>query len=319
MNTQQVDIRAIKKAENSDFVIIRLQELWGRDANEIIVSSGANIVFAYEVDGQERKIGAAVIKEGKLCLNLSQYSPRSYAVQLDTTPIPLDKPLNVPVALDSNKDGMRHDANKADESMDEAGHSIPAEMLPETIMSEGIIFFPRGPSGAGKLNVLSCQGQTIQLPSGKFNRLYLLAGATEDTNGMFRIGGKEQELSVQCWTGFAGQFDNRLWDREFGKINYDCEGNVVGLQTGYIKRDNIAWFCTHRHKPDGADDAYQFSYLFKYTCDLSGNVTSVVLPHNPAIKIFAMTAAWNENDCIELLHPLYDDFTNRKPVKLRVF
>ena len=41
------------------------------------------------------------------------------------------------------------------------------------------------------------------------------------------------------------------------------------------------------------------------------------MPRNPAIKLFAMTSAWNENDFVEPAGPLYDDFTDRKRVELR--
>ena len=309
VSTPQVDMRAFKQAENGESIIIRLQELWGRNCSGFVTSSVAGIVAAYEVDGQERQISAAAIRDGKLCFDMTPYSLRSYAIQLDTAPIELDKLHSVPVAIDFGADA-------ANCQMDETGYSLPAEMLPETITSEGVSFF-LGESAADRPRVLSCQGQTLQLPEGKFNRLYLLAAATEDTKGLFTVGDSRQELSVQCWTGFVGQFDNRVWDREFEEIDYDCEGEVIGLETGYIKRDNIAWFCTHRIKPDGSKDAYQFSYLYKYAFDLPDHVGIVVLPRNPAIKLLAMTAAWNENDLIEPTHPLYDDFTNRQPVKLR--
>jgi len=36
------------------------------------------------------------------------------------------------------------------------------------------------------------------------------------------------------------------------------KGKVVGIQAGYIKRDPIAWFCTHRHDPRRGNEAYRF-------------------------------------------------------------
>ena len=122
---------------------------------------------------------------------------------------------------------------------------------------------------------------------------------------------------MQEWTGFVGQYDNREWDREFDDVDYRCEGRVVGIKTGFIKRDPIAWFCTHRHHPDKGNEAYKFSYLFKYGLDLPSSAKTLTLPDNPWIKILAVTASVNANDAARPARPLYDDFTNREPIELR--
>jgi alpha-mannosidase len=227
----------------------------------------------------------------------------------------LDKPKQAAMKLDYNEDGISFNSNRANGAIDKAGRTIPAERLPDTLASEGIAF-SMGPTKEGQSNMLACRGQTISLPEGQFTRLYLLAAAQEETEGKFVIGGQSQSLRIQCWTGLIGQYDNRIWDRKFDKVDYVGAGKVVGIKTGYIKRDNIAWFCSHRHTPTG-DDAYQFSYLFKYTLDIPQGAKSIILPDNPSIKIFAMTAADNENDQSIPLQPLYDNFDNRKSLSLR--
>jgi hypothetical protein len=92
---------------------------------------------------------------------------------------------------------------------------------------------------------------------------------------------------------------------------------VASINEAFVKRDNIAWFASHRHSPEG-NEAYQYSYLYKYEINLPEGVRYVVLPNNPKIKIFAVTAANNPKDDITPLQPLYDDFSDNKPVKLRV-
>jgi len=91
----------------------------------------------------------------------------------------------------------------------------------------------------------------------------------------------------------------------------------VSINNAFTKRDNIAWYASHRHTPE-ANDAYQYCYLFKYEIALPKGTRSVTLPQNSEIKIFAITVANNKNEDVMPLQPLYDDFKNDKPVKLRV-
>ena len=139
-------------------------------------------------------------------------------------------------------------------------------MLPRALTSEGVTF-QLGSTDAGQKNAIACAGQTIKLSNyvangGEYNRVYLLAAATEDTDGVFLVDDKPHKLSIQEWTGFVGQWDDRVWDREFAEVDHQCEGQVEAIKTGFIKRDTIAWFCTHRHHPKRGNEAYRFSYLF---------------------------------------------------------
>lgn len=316
LDTQQVDVRAVKLAERSDHVIIRLQELWGREARDVALTLAGGIVEAREVDGQERAIGPATVRDGKLMVDLTPFSPRSFAVRLAATPATLEAPRGLPVALPFDVDVVSTDANRSDGRLDSEGRTLPAEMLPATLVSEGIEF-DLAPAADGRPNAVACRGQTIELPAGDYNGIYLLAAADEDVTGRFIVGQQAQERRVQCWTGFVGQWDNRLWGREFDEVDYRCEGRVTGIERGYIKRDTIAWFCTHRHHPTLGNEAYRFSYLFKYAVDREPGTRKLRLPDEPRIKLFALTVARNDNDAVRAAAPLYDDFTDRKPIDLR--
>jgi alpha-mannosidase len=84
-----------------------------------------------------------------------------------------------------------------------------------------------------------------------------------------------------------------------------------GLVPGYVKRDPVAWFCSHRHHPAAGDEHYQYSYLFKYGFDLPGGAVSIRLPDNPNIRVFAITVAKNANDAARAARPLYDTLEDR--------
>ena len=316
VSTPQVDVRAVKRAENADVLILRLQELWGRPAESVNVTLTSDILSAYEVDGQERRIGEVDYKANKLELSLEPYGIRAVAFKLKDPVQQLSPPNCLPVDLAFDTDLVSRDDNRADGSWTD-GMTLAGEQLPGQIVSEGIRF-RLGDSDKGSLNALTCRGQTLALPHGQFNRLYVLAAADEDTEGKLQIGDKTFPVSVQKWTGFIGQYDNRIWDRTFGKIDYVCKGHVVGLANGYIKRDDVAWFCSHRHTPD-KNDTYQFSYLYKYGFDLPADAKAITLPHNPKIRLFALTLAQNDNDAIRPAQSLYDDFSDRPAPTLRVF
>ena len=114
------------------------------------------------------------------------------------------------------------------------------------------------------------------------------------------------EIPVEAWTGFYGQLDKRLWDGDGASTNFDRGINYVGLALAYVRKDDIVYFATHRHLRTGANDPYQYAYIYKYRIDLPAGAKEIVLPSNERIKIFALTAAVNENDAALPAQPLFD-------------
>lgn len=316
LNTEQVDVRAIKRAEEGDAIIVRLQELWGRDAKNVRLTFNVPIIAAYEVDGQERRIGEAKVDVGGLVLDMTPNSPRAFALKPASAPVALKPPECVPVTLPFDEDVVSLDADRADGRIDTEGRSIPGEMLPGSVTSEGVVF-RLGSSAPGEKNAVACKGQTIELPSGGFDRMHFLAAAAMDAAGEMRIGGNPVPLKVQSWTGFIGQFDDRVWDRPFDEVDHYCDGRVTAITPGYIKRDTIAWFCTHRHHPKLGNEAYRFSYLYKYDFDVPKGSKNVTLPNEPEIKLLAMTLTQKGYLPARPAAALYDDFSDRGPVELR--
>ena len=311
-STDQVDIRTIKKAVNSDEYVIRLQELFGRPAKDVRINFRDGLKSAVEIDGQERKIGEARIVSSQLSVDLTPFSPRAFAVRLagpDDT-MRLTPPTGKPVDLEFDTDVVSMDDNRGDGGFGTSGKTIPGEQLPRVLTSEGIEF-RLGSGAAQQKNAVACKGQTVKLPEGDYNRLYLLAAADEDTTDAFVVGKNKQDVAVSCWTGFVGQMDCRVWDRAFGTQDFRCDGHVTSITPGYIKRDTLAWFTSHRHDPKAGNESYRYSYLFKYGLDLPSGAKEVKLPDNPKIKILAMTAAKSDHDTVRPAAPLYDDLSGR--------
>jgi alpha-mannosidase len=123
-------------------------------------------------------------------------------------------------------------------------------------------------------------------------------------------------LHVQDWTGYIGSWDNRVFEGDVPALTYSVDNRLLRIDPGFIKRDPLAWFCDHRRLRDGSDAIYSYSYLFKYGMDIPAGAHTLRLPDNSNIRIVAATAAGDDHDATCPAFPLYDDFTNRKPIHL---
>jgi len=64
-----------------------------------------------------------------------------------------------------------------------------------------------------------------------------------------------------------------------------------GLVPGFIKRAPVAWFASHRHTPDGANEAYAYSYLFAQSFELPAGARTLTLPENERLRVLAVTVS----------------------------
>src|ERR1035437_1225994 len=83
-----VRILALKKAELSDEVIVRLVEMQGKPAPQVRVKFARPIVGAREVNGQELEAGSAAVVGGALETSLQPSQPRTFALRLGAPPPP---------------------------------------------------------------------------------------------------------------------------------------------------------------------------------------------------------------------------------------
>jgi len=191
-------------------------------------------------------------------------------------------------------------------------------MIPDTITTEDIPFkIGRRAQDKSTQNALRCEGQTIPLPLGNYDRLYLLAASTSgDTTGKFTIGTFSATLRIQDWTNYIGSWDNRVFEGEVKELTYSVDNPLKRIDPGYIKRAPVAWYCDHRRTENGADMIYSYCYLFKYALPVPPGAKTLTLPDNTKIRILAITAANDPAADIHPASPLYDDFTNRPPIVL---
>jgi alpha-mannosidase len=320
VNDSRVRVLALKKAELSDEIIVRVVEMSGSSQKNVHLNFAAPVAAAREVTGQEMPLGGATVSDGQLVTDLSPYQLRSFALKLGPSPDTLT-PLDAkPITLSFDRAVASNDGTTSVGGFDAEGRALPAEMLPSEIAYAGL-HFHLAPAETGKPDALVSRGQSISLPPGKFNRLYILAASADgDQKCTFRVGEKETELVIQNWTGYIGQWDDRTWSQHQEPIlrwpgapplppgtppQMRTVEDYTGLIPGFIKRAPVAWFASHRHTAAGVNEPYAYSYLFAYDLDVPANAKTVVLPNNDNIRILAMTAV-DEEGHIQPAQPLYD-------------
>ncbi len=320
VDNPQVEIVAIKKAEDSDETIVRLRELAGQTPQAARLKFAVPILAAREVDGQERGVTnpvGASLREGQVLAQMAPYSVRAFALKLGAPPARVAPSTGTPVALPFDEDVASARANRLDGNFDGEGRTFPAEMWPGTVVSEGVPF-KLGPTADGQKNALGCRGQSISLPAGDFDRVMLLAAATNgDKPVVFKFTGDapaepaEGKATVQDWGGYIGQWDNRLWKGKVAELTYGWDNSLDGLVPGFVKTAPVAWYASHRHER-GGDGFYEYCYLFKYEFDLPRGARTLVLPNVPDARVFAVTMVKSGHGPTPAARPLYDTFADHQ-------
>jgi alpha-mannosidase len=331
-----IRVLALKKAEDSDELVLRMVELNGRPAPNMRVSFAAPITSAREVNAQEEPIGPAEVSHGDLIASFTSYQPRTFALRLAPPQARLARPHAQAVVLHYDHAVASNDDTKTEDGgIDGKGNAIPAEMLPAEI-DYGQVRFEPAAAKTGAPNAVTARGQTLALPAGRFNRIYLLAAASsaDDQKALFRVGNRASELNIQSWTGWIGQWDTRIWanapDRDWAvsanhavwpPVNSPSEfkppawrypDDYVGLKPGYIKQAPLGWYASHHHTAEGLNEPYQYSYLFVYSLDLPAGARTLTLPNNGRIRILSVSVV-DDNPSLIPAASLFDTLGRSEP------
>ncbi len=331
VSDNDVRVMAFKKAEESSDAVVRVVEMSGKPAQNVHLTFAAPVITAREIDGQELPVGRVTVTTGELVVNLQPYEIKSYAVKLApprarVAPMP-SRSLVLPYDLAAaTNDGAKPAAGGG---FDSAGDSLAAEMLPMRISYNGIDF-QLAHAATGVKDAMVAGAQTVSLPVGDYNRVYILAAADGDQQGTFKVGESAQDLTVQDWKGFVGQWYARTFTMEpvpipvapdpsdisdhaqrlrrriaYLQKNPETLPQYAGMTPGFIKRAPIVWFASHYHDANGTNVPYGYSYLFAYALDLPAGAHTLTMPDNNKIRIFAVTVA-HEGPNVRPAEPLYD-------------
>lgn len=304
LNTDQVNIQAIKRAEDGSGYVVRLQELNGERCNGVELSTALPFKEAEELDGIERPLGEPVSAREKTLL--MDFTPYELKTVLLRAPVPGPNPLTRPVELSYDADVFSYNTNREDGywtrellrgrgdktcgasgSLDGKGGTYPAEMIGDTV-TMGNVEFKIGPREEFTCNAVACRGQQVELPAGT-RVLHILAAADQDTDVVFRAGDKKIPLTISGWSGNIGQWDNRVFKGDVAEISYSLRNDLLRIDPAYVRDDQrLAWYASHRHLPF-EDTMYEYGYMFAYRLDIPAGATHITLPDAPFVRIIAMS------------------------------
>lgn len=286
VSTDQVAVKAVKKAEETNELIVRVYEWAGQQHDKVTLTFPKRVLSAREVNGLEETIGSATTSNNTLTFSISKYQPKTFAVKLAPVTTHTDKQTDVAVSLPYNVDMMSFDSKKND-ALPNAPYAYPAELVPDVVTADGISFV-MGNRSDGQKNAVRCSRQTIDLPAAG-RKLYLLAASTEPTGtvGEFVVGDQTYQFEVPYYGGTLGQLDS-----------------PYNGGTHYRKQD-VALTTTHSHHISGnSDEQYRFLYIYRFAITLPEGASQLKLPSNSSLMVYAATVSDTQADDIQPLTKL---------------
>jgi alpha-mannosidase len=276
---------ALKQSEAGDGYVVRLHDQSGAGAPDARLTFPSEVLEATDLLGSEQSSHRAGVAgmAGTIETTLGSEALRTLKVRLAAAPEPITRPSQQSLALpwDHRATSLNGSTDQVD--FDGRGHSLPGELLPGQIAT-GAVDFKLGPTTGEAPNALRCAGQEIALPAlpDGPHWLWLLATATgAPVTATFQAGDQSHDQRIASWTGWLSERPSPArW------------AGLVQAQPGSLEYDPLAWVGTHRHHwKQGAtrDEPYVFCYLYRYRLELPPGATSVRLPNQPAIRLFAAT------------------------------
>ncbi|MBP1593970.1 MAG: alpha-mannosidase, partial [Bacteroidetes bacterium] len=207
------------------------------------------------------------------------YKPKTFGVKLKKGAVELPQSLNIPVALDYNNQAFTPDAFRNTGRFDKDGNSYSADLIGKSVVSDGITF---NIAAVDVNNVVKCKKNIVRLPeNNQCTKLYILASSVDkDRKATFKVDGKQYTFQVPYYSGFYGQ-----WGQ-------------TGFSEGYVKDASLAYVGSHRHTRKG-NEAYTFTYMFKFCISLPEGAKELELPDDENIAVFAATLSNNSNDDVK--------------------
>lgn len=217
------------------------------------------------MNGIEEDSKAVRFEGCELSVEAGKFQPKTYRVTLAEPSVSLAAPESRFVEIPCNVNAISPDGFRPESNVDNRGNSYAAELLPETIVNDGIRF-KRGKLGVP--NAVRCQGQIIALPQDKaYTKLYLLAAATDrDRHADFSVDGKPYGFDVPYYSDFFGQWGQQT------------------VSEGYVKHGKLAHVGTHRHNAVRGNDAYVFTYLYQLGLDIEPGAKELRLARRRAYR-----------------------------------
>lgn len=266
VSSNDVIIRAMKKAENSDEIIVRLNEGSNSQVDEFTLTLGEGIEAAREVYASEEHFGDAVVKDGKLVTSFRPYQIRTFALKLKNSSVKGEKLKSVPAKLKLDKNIITANGSaKSDFAL-----SIPRELAPKAVLANGIAFKISETDN----NAAVMDGQKIEISENAEKLCLLCASLNGDKTVQFDVGGEKISKQILSMTeNFAA------WDLpDLG-------------DTAYVKKGKLGFEATHSHT-GGRDNIAKGLCFYITELDVCGK-KAVTLASDPDIVVISAAEVYN--------------------------
>ncbi len=282
LSDSSVIVRAIKKAENSDEIIIRLNESRKEKIDNFTLSVAEGIESAKEVYASEEFISNATVTDSKLITSFKPYEIKTFALKLKNPSVTGEKQTKTIIDLEYNKSIITKQGEKS-----EFEYTLPYEITPEKFT----IFGAEHKINKDDKNVLVCNKQKITIPENSKKLTLICASFNGDKKAEF----KSDNESIKKYIPSAFERVAR-WDM------YDFK------ETAKIKDCSVAFESTHCHK-NGEDVFAKLIYFFAVNFDVT-NKKEITLPEDSDILI--LSAAVSNCELAELKTPVLEEVEKRK-------
>lgn len=292
ISDESILVRAVKKAQDSDEIVVRFNEGTGKAHTKLRFELGAGIASAREIYASEepREEGEFLLEGGALQFDLKAFEPRSFALTLAPALISGKPASSMPINLPYNIDIVSTNRNRADCSSSLPA-ALPAERFPAEIRCGGARFVT-GPREDLAHNAVACSGQKLPIPKGATYLSLIMASLNGDRRTALTIGKTGFLFTVHGMFEAVGKWD------------------LYGMrETGYIKQAVLAWNATHMHR-GGADSYGEQAYFFKYTFEIPEGADSFTLPLDQHLLLLA--ASGTTLPACRTVTPLYDTLKKRE-------
>ncbi len=270
-------LRAMKKAENSDEIIIRIGEGEKKAQKDVTFSLNCEILSAREIYASEEHIADVPLTDGKLVFDLEPYEIKSFALTVKKA----ENNKNTNTSLDILGNVVAFSTNaKPTGALPVINKSIPKEIAPEVIYSNGIEF---------KITdkAMLCGGQSLNLPTDTKKVHLLIASLNGDK--LAKINGYAYKIN-DISEYYAG------WDL------YDFK------EVAYTKQGKLGYEFTHSHTENGDAQCKQL-FFWRIEVDVE-DADTINFPVDNEIVVLSAVADTEAESC-EIACELYDKIENR--------
>ena len=259
----QVAVRAVKKAERGDQLVVRLQEVTGEAARGVTLAVAGKVTDVADWRADEVAVPKGRdlrLRADRVSLSLAPYQPRTLALDLARQPA-MARPARRPLELPWNADVISTDQDPTDGDLDGAGRSLPDRLVPAVIERDGVRFVT-GPREAGAANAVRCDAQYLDLPAADDVVVQLLVCATGPSrDAAFTLpSGATATAWIPDGRQWFGQWDSRL-------VGEDVVHDAAQVTPGFVAEGDLGWVVTHRHDAAGRKEPYVFTHFYRVTVD----------------------------------------------------